>query len=848
MNDEHQLSIGYTYYIKGTETNVSPTVNVTLDRFDSNIDLSNYLDNYGTYKYTFNVNDDNFNSFSTSVNFDIYIAKLTTSKSLDHDTNGGTAYTSLDDAIIASQNMTSQSYIYVYGDAVIGELDNRNNDLVLGANTELYLPHNASVTKWLDYNPPTGESNAALDVNNVQISSTITKYITITILEGTQLTVNGAFTIGADRGQNAGASGSGSIEADTRSGYSEVILEDDVQVIVKGSIWCYGYIRGTGEIIANSGANIHEPFVITDWPGATKAGGVYGGKNSNRNENNRVPFSQLEVRHIEVKTTIKNGANLIGLVAIYTSKQTVMGITIDARWNTTTYPLIGAGAILAATDPNSNSYIVIDYNDITEQTNIQIFGNVMDNYGALNVEIPFIGNLPMSTKNLYFPISYKMDIEVMPGATFNINQKYKMMPGSEFYVHQGATVNVNGAIIVYKNYTDKNTGIPLYPSTYPNAKFTNAGTVIVNGGLAGVILGEDDAILDLSNASSLNLISKEGISSAGAADLLGSTEMDTFSAVQNLYAYNVSANSVSVDWNATIRGDFPSVLDNYALTNNKYTYKNSKWMIGDFVINFDTNGFEDIDSISVYNNAEISQEILPFYNETHYINHNGIMYKFVGWYLDSKYQQLLENYIITNDITIYAKYEKVDKETVSVTFNTINNTYIYYYDKNSVITLPTVQYDMIGYIYDNNNEKIQYYNVNNKEYIINGYLNSEYNYGEQITINSDIIINLDYKEIHKNIDYFEVSIIKLQSIKGSSKSLKKKQELIIMVFNNVLINTSNIEGYNCYTSYAYTPGKDGYEIFGIEIAATYGTISLSGQTLLVNQQSKKVIYFDGGRA
>ena len=292
MNDEHQLSIGYTYYIKGTDTKVYPTVNVTLDRFDGNIGLSNYIDNYGTYTYTFNVDDKNFNSLSTSVNFDIYIAKLTTSTSLDHDTNGGTAYTSLDKAIIASQYMTSKSYIYVYGDALIGEL---YDELTLGANTELYLPHNASVTKWLDYNPPTGESNAALDVNNVQISITITKYITITILEGTQLTINGAFTIGADRGQNAGASVSGPIEADTRSGYSEVILEDNVQVIVNGFIWCYGYIRGTGEIIANSGASINEPFVITDWRGGTNAGGVYGGLNGGKDElNNLVPFNQYD--------------------------------------------------------------------------------------------------------------------------------------------------------------------------------------------------------------------------------------------------------------------------------------------------------------------------------------------------------------------------------------------------------------------------------------------------------------------------------------------------------------------------------------------------------------------------
>ena len=799
MNDEHQLSIGYTYYIKGTETKVYPTVNVTLDRFKSNIGLSNYIDNYGTYTYTFNVDDKNFDSLSTSVKFDIYIAKLTNSKSLDHDTNGGTAYTSLDEAIIASQNTSSQSYIYVYGDALIGEL---YDELTLGANTELYLPHNASVTEWLDYNPSTGKSNAALDVNNVQISSTITKYITITILEGTQLTVDGDFTIGADRGQNAGASGSGSIEADTRSGYSEVILEDKVQVIVNRYIRCYGYIRGTGEIIANSGASIYEPFVITDWPGATKAGGVYGGKNSNRNENNRVPFSQFEVRHIEVKTTIKHGANLIGLVAIYTSKQTVI-ITIDARWNTTTYPLIGAGAILEATD--SSSYIVIDYNDITEQTNIQIFGNVMDNYGSLDVSvIEGILDLQMSTQNLYFPISYKMDIEVMPGATFNINQKYKMMPGSEFYVHQGATVNVNGTIIVYKDYTDKNTGIPLYPSTYPNAKFTNAGTVIVNGGLAGVILGEDDAILDLSNASSLNLISKEGISSAGAKDLLGSTEMDTFSAVQNLYAYNVSANSVSVDWSSINLGDSPSILNSYKLENKQYVWNGSMWVENIFSVNIDSNIDYGESSITGSFGTVINENNLPIpVGATTQID--NVFYSLEGYYTDSTYNNKLSSITIgTSSITIYAKWVVSEKNIYSITFtDVLGNQTVEYYTEGATLTLPTQTYDSKQQIYFSNTDIRNCYVVNGVAYDIMGYSNSSYQYGSTITITEDINLELNYSKV----DYFEIKVYEVKhesGILGSNVGAKNVATVVDTVYvkAGITLDLSNFLGPHCGISYS----------------------------------------------
>ena len=579
MNDEHQLSIGYTYYIKGTDTNVSPTVNVTLDRFKSNIDLSNYLDNYGTYTYKFNVDDSNFNSLSTSVNFDIYIAKLTNSTSLDHDTNGGTAYTSLDKAIEASKDAQEGSHIYVYGDAVIGELDSA---LTLEANTELYLPHNASVTEWLDYNPSTGKSNAALDVDNVQISSTITKYLTIIILEGTQLTVNGALTIGADRGQNGT-----SIQGDIRSGYSEVILEDNVQVIVNGSIWCYGYIRGTGEIIANIGADIYEPFVITDWRGGTNAGGAYGGTGGGNDElNNIVPFNQYDMHNIEVKTTIKYGANLIGLAAIYTSYTTGtfagMDFRINAQWNTTNYQIIGNNGILQT---SVNSYIVKDYDSYSSKTTFELNGDIQDNPGQLNVSVPaqikfgliWISHdldFEIKTTNLFFGISHNVKIVVKEKSVFNVRYKYKMLPGSELIVEENATLNISGKLIVYKDWKDLNGGSQTYPTTYENAKFVVNGKIIVTGYIAGVILSDCvNATIDLT-AANLEITSNEGIYKGGISDLMGSGAKITITSTQHLFAYNADAANIVIS-----SGSDPFELINYKLTNAIYTYDGTKWSI-----------------------------------------------------------------------------------------------------------------------------------------------------------------------------------------------------------------------------------------------------------------------------
>ena len=530
---------------------------------------------------SFIIIDPNYNGFSFTITKDILIARVTTSTSNITSLEAPIAegYPTLDEAIKASENAPTTTYIYVYGDCEI------SSDVTIGANVELYLPHSSAVTEWVNYNPETGSGNEhSLDVNNTQIQSTLTRYNLITINEDVTLTINGCLTIGADRGQNAGTSGSGSIEADTRSGYSEVILNGDI--IVNGYIYCYGYIRGTGKIAAKSGSSIYEPFVIKDWPGATIGGGVYGGKNSNRTENNRVPFNQFEVRHIEVETKINYGANLIGLAAIYTSKAKVWIIPINPQWNTTNYPLLGKGGILEAMD--SDSYIIKKYNKNTNQTSIQIYGNVEDNYGSLNVDaFPGWITLEMSTQDLFFPISHYMNIEVMSNSTLTLNEKYKLLPGSSLIIHENANLNLNAQMIVYKDWIDKNVDaaiaakktIPLYPSDKPNANLVIEGKLTVTGGLAGVINGTNNAILDLTNASYLELTSKEGSSEHEAKSLLKSVEMNKYiSAVQHLFAYNTGANNITIDWSTISLGDAPTQLDEYKLNNSIYTFVNGSWV------------------------------------------------------------------------------------------------------------------------------------------------------------------------------------------------------------------------------------------------------------------------------
>ena len=542
MNQEHQLSIGYTYYFKGTTDIVEPTPNVevTLKRFDNYIDLSNYLDNYGTYTYKFNVNDDNFNSLSTSVNFDIYIAKLTTSTSLDHDTNGGTAYTSLDGAIIVSQNMTSQSYIYVYGDAVIGELDSA---LTLEANTELYLPY-SNTEGYEVYNESTGLNDSSLEQTNI-----LNKNLTITINKGVTLTVKGQLTIGADRGRAKDET----IQGITRSSYSEVIVNGNIEVY--GTLWCAGYISGTGKVEAMTGSKIYEPFVITDWRGGTNAAGVYGGALGGGDDevDNIVPFNQYQMHNISVNLKINYGVTYSGIASIRTNS--------PAQWNSTLYPLIGNEAILEIMD--KESYIVKTYDSLLDKTTLKLNGNIEDNPGQLIIEVPIFGDFPISTENLFFGISHNVKIVVANASTLKLKYKYKMLPGSELIIEENATLNLEGKLTIYKDWVDKpylnsNDSVgydnAIYPTGLPDGYITNKGKLKVIGSIAGDLYNIDNlegAILDLSNAKSLQIETKEGYNNASGSVLFGkiiATYNETLNANCNgtnlekkLYAWNGSS-------------------------------------------------------------------------------------------------------------------------------------------------------------------------------------------------------------------------------------------------------------------------------------------------------------------
>lgn len=536
--------------VKGYTVTVNETA-VTGSSYD--------IDSYGHYEFKVAITDPNFVEYSFTVTYDIYIAEVTTSTT--YRSESGKGYTSIDDAIVASQNAQTPTYIFVYGNGVIGE---KEKNLTLGQNVELFIPASQNEIYYLY------DEKAGFDDNDVQIKKEVNEYLNITISEDTTLEVEGRITVGADRGQNhVGGTGSGSIEADVRSTYSTLTLNGNISL--SGELFVVGYVKGTGTIDTASGAEIYEPFILTDWRGGQNAAAAYLLAQI-------VPFNQYSMHHIETRLIVRYGVNYIGLAGIYTSM-------INVGWNTTDYPVIGAGAIFELQD--ASSYIVKSYDSKSEKSTIEIHGNVQDNYGTLTIDI--LGNaFPLSTKDLYFSIPRNVKIVVTEGSTFTVRNYYKMLPGSEVIIKENATMNLEGNLIVYKDYVDKNNaygetvygdpdyGKAKYPTGLEEPKLIVNGTLKVTGSFAGIARSEGSGILDLSNASALELKTIEGY-----GDLFNtSTLADFVTSYQHLKAYNVGALGVTVTWEPDTANNYllKSELESYALDKKVYVWSNDKWV------------------------------------------------------------------------------------------------------------------------------------------------------------------------------------------------------------------------------------------------------------------------------
>ncbi|MGN0765572.1 MAG: MBG domain-containing protein [Christensenellales bacterium] len=288
--------------------------------------------------------------------------------------------------------------------------------------TDDYFTIKSGVTLLVPYD---GNFSSAMDdVNDTATPLSIGAYSTLTVPTGINLVVNGTVNVNGIRSHQ-----STSYMGHTYN-YGQLVLQQGSSVALNnGAVFnSTGYTTGKGFIEAKSGSNVYEVLAIKDFRGGGVTYKIY---------ETMFPFTQYVMQNIESDLRIQYGAFMYARYYMYPST-TVKGAM----------PVIGSGALFQLRE---GSYIDKTLDNSTNKTTITLHGTMDTNYAqmTIKVKVGITYTLNVSTQNIEFPFPGNYIIKIASGSVANINNRFKLLPGAQIVVEQGAELNVDNGGRLY---------------------------------------------------------------------------------------------------------------------------------------------------------------------------------------------------------------------------------------------------------------------------------------------------------------------------------------------------------------------------------------------------------------
>ena len=488
---------------------------------------------------------------------------------------GGQRFADLNEAVAYAQ-ANGQSKITLATDGSI------SGTYTIPAGITLLIPFDATGTLYTD-------SPAA-----IRTTPASKAFRTLTMSEGTSITVNGAISLG---GRYFAAAGSQ--QGRPVGDYGYIKMADNSSITVKngGNLYAWGFISGSGSVLAESGATVYEFYQIADFRGGSASSGM---------GNKVFPFSQYFVQNIEVPLTLNAGAN----------EKVFSGVYAMSTTYTTAINFIGDNGMFKVT---SGSFTK-DYDEKTDRLIFTVNGEA-----ALNTLSLKLASMSVNSASYVLPITNNISINIQSGKV-TINQDTALLAGVEVNIAEGADLTVSSGKNVYIYDSDewnsdnfvwgpcKFKSVAYAPGkayTRTNADLKDA-KVDVNGSLtaAGAIYTTE---------SGADICSSKGTGKY--------VQQGTIGAETVTHQYNASSSDISI---AITPAKLHNADGSYAETAKAKTgpisYSNGKWQVTelkDFTVTFDANGGEgtmDPQTVREDTPAELS--------------HNGFTregYSFTGW-------------------------------------------------------------------------------------------------------------------------------------------------------------------------------------------------------------------------
>ena len=336
-----------------------------------------------------------------NIESDCTITARFTSKTAALFETGGQRFDDLGDAVSYAQ-ANSQSKITLATDGSI------SGTYTIPAGITLLIPFDEAGTLYTD---------APAAIRTAPASK---PFRTLTISEGSSITVNGAISLGG-RYYAAGGSEQGRPVGD----YGYIKMADNSSITVKngGSLYAWGFVSGSGSILAESGATVYEFYQIADFRGGSASSTIAnGGKKV-------FPFSQYFVQNIEVPLTLNAGAN----------EQVYSGVYAMSSTYTTAISFIGDTGMFKV---ESGSFTK-DYDEKTDRLVFTINGEA-----ALNTLALTLAGMSVNSASYVLPITNNITINIQSGNVI-INQDAALLAGVEVNIAEGAGLTVANGKNIY---------------------------------------------------------------------------------------------------------------------------------------------------------------------------------------------------------------------------------------------------------------------------------------------------------------------------------------------------------------------------------------------------------------
>ena len=311
---------------------------------------------------------------------------------------GGQPFDDLNEAVSYAQ-ANGQSRITLATDGSIG------GSYTIPAGITLLIPFDAAGTLY---------TNAPAAIRTAPASK---PFRTLTMSEGTSITVNGVISLGG-RYYAAGGGEQGRPVGD----YGYIKMADNSSITVKngGNLYAWGFISGSGSVLAESGATVYEFYQIADFRGGSASSGM---------GNKVFPFSQYFVQNIEVPLTLNAGANEQVYSGVYAMKSTF----------TTAINFIGDNGMFKV---ESGSFTK-DYDEKTDRLVFTVNGEA-----ALNTLSLKLASMSVNSASYVLPITNNITINIQSG-NVTINQDAALLAGVEVNIAEGAGLTVADGKNIY---------------------------------------------------------------------------------------------------------------------------------------------------------------------------------------------------------------------------------------------------------------------------------------------------------------------------------------------------------------------------------------------------------------